>query len=205
MSDRTDEAPGQIAEDPAGEAPAERRGGFRLWMLVPALGAAAVLAVFLLGLQRPDVNVLPSPLIDRPVPDFTLPPLREGQPGLSKADLDAPGVKLVNVWASWCGPCRVEHDQLMELEGRGLTLHGINYKDEPANAAGFLDELGDPFALVGADTTGRTGIEFGVYGVPETFVVDGSGTIVYKHVGPIMPKDVERYIMPAVEKARAGG
>ena len=192
MSERVDE----------GEA---RRGGFRLWMLVPALGAAAVLAVFMLGLQRSDVQVLPSPLIDKPVPGFALDPLREGQPGLSSEDLAAPGVKLVNVWASWCGPCRAEHPQLMALAGRGVVLHGINYKDEPANAAAFLDELGDPFARIGADRTGRVGIDFGVYGVPETFVVDGEGTIVYKHVGPIMPRDLDRFIMPAIEKARAGG
>ncbi|HET7408858.1 MAG TPA: DsbE family thiol:disulfide interchange protein [Paracoccaceae bacterium] len=197
MSDRIDETDAERAE--------ERGGGFRLWMLIPALGAAMVLAVFMLGLQRENVMVLPSPLIDEPVPEFALDPLREGQPGLTTADLTAPGVKLVNVWASWCGPCRAEHGQLMALAGRGIPLYGINYKDEPANATAFLDELGDPFERIGADTTGRTGIEFGVYGVPETFVVDGSGTIVYKHVGPIMPKDVERYILPAVEEARAGG
>jgi cytochrome c biogenesis protein CcmG/thiol:disulfide interchange protein DsbE len=189
MSERTDET----AE--------ERRSGFRLWMLIPALGAVAVLAVFMLGLQRENVMVLPSPLIDRPVPEFALEPLIEGRPGLSTADLEAPGVKLVNVWASWCGPCRVEHPQLIALAGRGIALYGINYKDEPANATAFLEELGNPFERIGADTTGRTGIEFGVYGVPETFVVDGNGTIVYKHVGPIMPQDIERYILPAVEKA----
>ena len=182
-----------------------RPGGFRLWMLIPALGAAMVLLVFLLGLQRPDVNVLPSPLIDKPVPEFSLDALREGGPGLSSTDLAAPGVKLVNVWASWCGPCRAEHPQLMALADRGVPLYGINYKDEPANAIGFLDELGDPFDRIGADRKGRVGIDFGVYGVPETFVVDGSGTIVYKHVGPIMPQDIERYLLPAIEKARAGG
>ena len=193
MSDRTD------GTGSAG------RGGFRLWMLIPALVAAMVLLVFLLGLQRSDVNVLPSPLIDKPVPEFSLAPLRDGGEGLSTADLRAPGVKLVNIWASWCGPCRAEHPQLMALADRGVTLHGINYKDEPANAIGFLDELGDPFALIGADTTGRTGIDFGVYGVPETFVVDGEGTIVYKHVGPIMQRDLEQYLLPAIEKAGAGG
>ena len=186
--------------DPVDETE-ERRGGFRLWMLIPALGAAAVLSVFMLGLQRENVMVLPSPLIDKPVPEFALEPLIEGRPGLSTADLEAPGVKLVNVWASWCGPCRVEHPQLIALAGRGIKLYGINYKDEPANATAFLEELGDPFERIGADTTGRTGIDFGVYGVPETFVVDGNGTIVYKHVGPIMPQDIERYILPAVEKA----
>lgn len=191
--------------DDTGDKHAEARGGFRLWMLVPALGAAMVLAVFMLGLQRDNAEILPSPLIDKQVPEFALSPLREGGKGLSSADLEAPGVKLVNIWASWCGPCRAEHPQLIELGESGIPLHGINYKDQPGNAIAFLDELGDPFERIGADSTGRTGIEFGVYGVPETFVVDGDGTIVYKHVGPVMPKDIERFILPAIEKARAEG
>ena len=95
--------------------------------------------------------------------------------------------------------------QLMALAGRGVTLYGINYKDERGDAIGFLDGMGDPFLRIGADTTGRVGIDFGVYGVPETFVVDGTGTITYKHVGPIMPQDIDKYIMPAIEKAQAGG
>jgi cytochrome c biogenesis protein CcmG/thiol:disulfide interchange protein DsbE len=179
-------------------------GGFRLWMLIPAIGAGMVLAVFLLGLQRGDMQTLPSALIDKPVPAFELAPLREGSPGLSSAELTAPGVKLVNVWASWCAPCRAEHPQLMALAEGGVTLYGINYKDEPANAIAFLDEMGDPFARIGADSTGRIGIDFGVYGVPETFVVDGRGTIVYRHVGPITRADLERHLLPAIQKARQG-
>jgi cytochrome c biogenesis protein CcmG/thiol:disulfide interchange protein DsbE len=155
----------------------------------------------MLGLQREDAGTLPSALVDRPVPEFRLAGLREGAPGLSTADLKAPGVKLVNIWASWCAPCRAEHPQLIALAESGVPLHGINYKDERAAATGFLDELGDPFRLIGVDDTGRTGIEFGVYGVPETFVVDGEGTVVYRHVGPIMPRDIERFIAPAIEKA----
>jgi cytochrome c biogenesis protein CcmG/thiol:disulfide interchange protein DsbE len=197
-SERPEPGAGQSAE--TGPAPREP-GGFRLWMLVPALGAALVLAVFMLGLQRENAQTLPSALIDKPVPEFRLAGLREGEPGLSTADLHAPGVKLVNVWASWCAPCRAEHPQLMALAERGVPIHGINYKDERGAATGFLDELGDPYTLIGADDSGRTGIEFGVYGVPETFVVDGEGTVVYRHVGPITARDLEKYIAPAIEEA----
>ena len=181
------------------QAPA---GGFRLWMLVPVLGAAAVLAVFLLGLEREDGGRnLPSPLVGKPAPEFALEPLYAGQPGFSTADLTAPGVKLVNIWASWCVPCRAEHPKLEELAAMGLTIHAVNYKDSEAAAKRFLTDLGNPFTLIGADTTGRAGIEWGVYGVPETFVIDGEGRIVYKHVGPIQGSDIEKKIMPAVKKA----
>jgi cytochrome c biogenesis protein CcmG/thiol:disulfide interchange protein DsbE len=184
----------------------ETEGGFRLWMLFPVAGAAAVLAVFLLGLQRDDGGRnLPSPLIDKPAPEFALPPLRADAPGLSTADLKAPGVKLVNVWASWCVPCRIEHPKLTELTTMGLTVHGINYKDTDAAAEKFLADLGDPFKLIGADRKGRVGIDWGVYGVPETFVIDAQGRIIYKHIGPIQGSDIEKKILPAVEKAKAGG
>lgn len=172
----------------------------RLWALVPlaAFLALAVLAFFMLGRDK---DTLPSALIDRPAPEFDLPGLREGAPGLSTADLRRPGVKVVNVWASWCGPCRVEHPELVELAGMGVTVHGLNYKDRRADAIGFLDELGDPYALIGADTTGRTGIEWGVYGVPETFIVDAEGRIVHKHVGPIQNDDLQTRILPALRAA----
>lgn len=186
-----------------GPAAAPVRSGFRPWMVIPALGALAVLSVFLLGLQREDGNVLPSTLIDKPAPAFALEPLRTGEPGLATADLADGQVKLVNIWASWCGPCRVEHPQLMALQANGITIHGINYKDQPDNAEAFLYELGDPYTRIGADVTGRAGIEWGVYGVPETFVIDGEGRIVYKHVGPIVVRHIEERILPAIEEARA--
>jgi cytochrome c biogenesis protein CcmG/thiol:disulfide interchange protein DsbE len=175
-------------------------------MLAPALGAAAVLAVFMLGLQREDGGRnLPSTLIDKPAPEFELPPLRAGAPGLSSADMKAPGVKLVNIWASWCVPCRIEHPNLTKLAAMGLAVHGINYKDTDEAAEKFLAELGDPFTLIGADRKGRVGIDWGVYGVPETFIVDGQGRIVYKHIGPIQGSDIAEKILPAVEKAKNGG
>lgn len=178
------------------------RSGFRLWMIVPALGAASVMAVFLLGLGRENPNDLPSTRIDKPAPAFELPPLYDGAPGFSTADLKAPGVKLVNIWASWCVPCRAEHPMLEALADRGVTIHGINYKDEPEKARAFLDELGNPYALIGADRKGRAGIEWGAYGVPETFVIDGEGRVVYKHIGPIQGSDLETKILPAIEAAK---
>ena len=172
--------------------PDASQSGFRLWMLVPALGAVMVLAVFVLGLKRGgDSQTLPSALLDKPVPEFTLGPLDPDAQGLSTADLRAPGVKLLNVWASWCGPCRTEHPYIETLAAEGVTIHGLNYKDAPENAQAFLDELGNPYTLIGADTSGRAGIEFGVYGVPETFVINGRGEIVYKHVGPIVSRNIE--------------
>ena len=145
MSDTNDDAP---------------EGGFRPWMIVPALGAAAVLAVLLLKLLGDDGtrDVLPSVLIGKPVPDFELAPLRAGEPGLSDEALQGDGVKLLNIWASWCGPCRTEHPHLVDLAGEGIPIHGMNYKDAPENALEFLDELGDPYDRIGVDPTGRAGI-----------------------------------------------
>lgn len=179
-----------------------QRNRFRLWMLLPALLAFILMTVFFRSLGREDQEDLPSALIDRPVPQFELPGLGD-RPGMSTADLKGGGVKLVNVWASWCVPCRAEHPWLTALAEDGVTIHGLNYKDKAADAEAFLDELGDPYSRVGSDTSGRVGIEWGVYGVPETFVVDDSGTIVYKHVGPITAGDVSNKIRPAMERARA--
>jgi cytochrome c biogenesis protein CcmG/thiol:disulfide interchange protein DsbE len=164
-------------------------------VIVLAFGA---LAWTMLGRDK---DTLPSVLIDRPAPDMDLPPLIEGGEGLTTAMLQADGVKLVNVWASWCGPCRVEHPELMRLEEMGVTIHGLNYKDEPRNAKAFLEELGDPYATVGVDDRGRAGIEWGVYGVPETFVIDAEGRIAFKHVGPIQNDDLEKRILPALRAA----
>ena len=176
----------------------------RLWMLIPALGAAAILAVFMLGLQREDGGRnLPSTLIGREAPEFSLPPLFEGQPGFSTADLKKPGIKIVNFWASWCVACRAEHAQIVRL-GEMFPVHSINYKDEPEAAKEFLAELGNPFTLIGTDRKGRAGIEWGVYGIPETFVIDGQGRVIYKHIGPIQASDIEKKILPAIEKAKAG-
>ena len=196
--ERTDER----APDEEAAADGERGGGgFPLWMLIPALAALAVLGVFAAMLGREGAQDLPSTLIGRPAPEFVLPPLRpDDAEGLATAHLKTPGAKVVNIWASWCGPCRIEHPELERLAAMGVTVHGINYKDEAEDGLAFLDELGDPFARIGRDE-GRVGIEWGVYGVPETFVLDGEGRIVYKHIGPIQNDDLERKILPAVREA----
>lgn len=179
------------------------RGIARFAPLAIFLALAALLGGYLLatqffGYQR---DTLPSALIGRDAPPTTLEPLFADRPGLSPELLAAPGVKLVNVWASWCGPCRVEHPALMALKSMGVTVHGMNQRDEPANARRFLEDLGDPYAGVGVDRTGRASVEWGVYGVPETFVIDAQGRIVFKHVGPIVNDDLEKRILPAIRAA----
>lgn len=163
--------------------------------------------LFYVQLYAGDPQTLPSALIGRPAPDFALPPVpglaREGQPtpALARADLLG-GVTLVNVWASWCVPCRDEHPVLMQMaDDPRFRLVGLNYKDDPGNAASFLADLGNPYAAVGSDRTGRAGIDWGVYGVPETFVVDADGLIRFKFIGPLTPEDVVQTLLPEVEKA----
>jgi len=167
------------------------------------IGLFLLVATFLgIGLLL-NPRIIPSALIDKPLPAFNLPPIDGISPGLSSDDLKG-GVQIINVFASWCGPCRVEHPMLMELKRKGVApLHALNYKDAPANARAFLAETGDPYTRIGSDRDGRVGIELGVYGVPETFVIDKHGRIVFKHVGPLGPHDVTTKLLPAIEKAKA--
>jgi cytochrome c biogenesis protein CcmG/thiol:disulfide interchange protein DsbE len=194
----------------AGEQ-AGRQDGFRFWMLIPALGALAVLgamgwtlmdrqAMRAVGSNPDDLR---SMLLDQPAPEFEMAALAEGAPDFTTAELKTGEVTLVNFWASWCVPCRVEHPVLMALAEEGVTIYGINYRDTNENAQRFLDELGDPFAKVGVDPEGRQGVEWGVYGIPETFVIDGRGRIVYKKLGPFLKGDIETKIRPAIEAAKA--
>ena len=150
-----------------------------------------------------DISQLPSALIDKPAPRFDLPPIEGRSDGLRTEDLRGK-VSLVNVWASWCPPCRAEHPVLMTLAKDGVPIYGINYKDAPADAKRFLDTLGNPFARIGADTTGRVAIDWGVYGYPETFVIDADGRIRYRHVGPIAPGQLDSIIRPILNKVRGG-
>jgi len=173
----------------------------RLSLLLPLAGFILLAVLFAFRLNAGDPSRIPSALLNKPVPEFSLPPIEEGaEQGLSSADLSK-GVHLVNVWASWCGPCRLEHPLLMELsKDKRFALVGINYKDVPENAQRFLGALGDPFARIGADRDGKVGIDWGVYGVPETFVVK-DGTIVHKFIGPLGEEGIRDDLMPAVEKA----
>lgn len=171
-----------------------------IWLL-PLL-VFLVIAIFLgIGLTR-DPRYVPSPLINKPAPEFDLPAVQGRTLGLSDKDLYGE-VSLLNVFASWCAACREEHPFLMALNREGyIPIHGLNYKDEPKDAAAWLDQFGDPYTRTGADVAGSVGIDWGVYGVPETFVIDKNGRIAYKHVGPIYKKDWQGTIKPLIEKLR---
>lgn len=185
-------------------APAPRRP---FLVLLPLLLFAGLAGLFLAGLVGGSGERLPSALIGRPAPDTTLPPLdglqRDGAPvpGFARADLARGGVTLVNVFASWCAPCHAEHPFLMALaEDRRIRILGLNQKDQAENARRFLGSKGNPYAAVGVDPNGRASIEWGVYGVPETFVVKGDGTVAYKLVGPITEANLAGF-RAEIEKA----
>lgn len=186
--------------------PKRRRFG---WVAAPLLIFVALALMFFYALQTGDPSRLPSALIGKPVPQFSLERLPglvdSGQPvpGFGNADLARGEATVVNFWASWCVPCVQEHPVLVEMVRRtGVALYGVNYKDQTTAARRFLGHYGNPYRAVGVDGNGRTAIEWGVYGMPETFVVDGNGRIVYKHVGPITVQALESKIIPAIETAR---
>ena len=178
----------------------------RRWLaLLPLLLFMALAGVFLAQLlSGRNTTTVPSALIGQPAPNTPLPPLDGVDlPGFEPSAL-AGKVTLVNVWASWCVPCRQEHPVLMALaeEGR-VDIVGFNYKDKPENARRFLAELGNPYSALGTDESGRSAIDWGVYGIPETFLIGKDGTIAWKHVGPFDPQNVETTLMPEIEKALA--
>jgi cytochrome c biogenesis protein CcmG/thiol:disulfide interchange protein DsbE len=195
-----------MSATPDQTTPVRRR---RLAVLMPLLLFLALAALFLFRLGAGDPSRLPSALIGRPVPDTPLPPveglLRDGvpTPGIAIADFKGT-VSLVNVWASWCVPCHDEAPLLTKLAAdKRFRIVGINYKDQPDNARRFIGRYGNPFAAVGADVNGRASIDWGVYGVPETFVIDRDGRIAYKLVGPITADNIEATLKPQLEKALA--
>jgi cytochrome c biogenesis protein CcmG/thiol:disulfide interchange protein DsbE len=145
---------------------------------------------------------VPSALIGKPVPEFSLAPVKGRVLGLSSADFKG-DVSLVNVFASWCVACREEHPLLVRMKEAGfVSIHGLNYKDKPDDAARWLDTMGDPYTRTGADLDGRVAIDWGVYGVPETYVIDREGRIAFKQIGPITPNVLERTIRPLIAKLR---
>lgn len=176
---------------------------------LPLILFALLAGLFLIRLFAGDASRIPSALIGKPAPTFNLPALDglKDTPGLSTEDLRKGHVSVVNIFASWCLPCRQEHPVLMAmardagLKEKGVEIYGLSYKDEPANALGFLQAGGNPFQRVGVDPAGRTAIDFGVYGVPETFVIKGDGTIAYKFIGPLTPSAVATTLVPEIEKA----
>lgn len=186
--------------------PQEPRSALRF---LPLALFALLAGLFLIRLFAGDASRIPSALIGKPAPTFDLPAL-EGLadvPGLTTEDLRKGHVSVVNVFASWCAPCRQEHPVLMSiardeaLKAKGVEIYGLSYKDETANALAFLQGVGNPFQRVGVDPAGRTAIDFGVYGVPETFVVKGDGTIAYKFVGPLTPSAAATTLIPEIMKA----
>ena len=171
--------------------------------LLPGAVFALLIAVFAVGLFR-DPGYVPSPLIGKPAPEFSLPRLDDPQQKLQRSDLLGK-VSLVNVWATWCTGCRQEHETLLTLarEG-GVPIFGINWKDDPVQARQWLQQLGNPYAAVGVDEEGGTAIDWGVYGAPETFLIGADGTVLYKHIAPMTLAVWREEFMPRIAAARSG-
>lgn len=180
---------------------ANQRPAARLRFLVPIAAFAGLMLTFVWALSR-NPSTIPSALIGQQVPQFALPAVKGRTLGLSTADLGGE-VSLVNVFASWCVACREEHPLLMRMKADGLLpIHGLNYKDEPDNAARWLNTMGDPYTRTGADLNGRVAIDRGVYGVPETFVIAKDGRIAHKQIGPLTPEALEETILPLIRRLR---
>jgi cytochrome c biogenesis protein CcmG/thiol:disulfide interchange protein DsbE len=194
-----------MTEDSATPA---RRSSFG-WVLAPLIAFAAIIALFAFALKSGDPSRLPSALIGKPAPVTQFPPLAgliagdKPVPGFSSADLAIGKPIVVNFWASWCVPCADEAPLLLELQRTGVAIYGVNYKDDAPSARRFLGRYGNPFVAVGADALGRGAIEWGVYGMPETFVLNGRGEIAYKHVGPISAESMQGKLLPAIARAKA--
>jgi cytochrome c biogenesis protein CcmG, thiol:disulfide interchange protein DsbE len=173
----------------------------RLRFFVPMAALVALLVTFGWALNR-DPNTIPSALIGQQVPQFALVAVNGRALGLSSTDLIGE-VSLVNVFASWCVACREEHPVFMRMKAENLVpIHGLNYKDRPDDAAKWLNSTGDPYTRTGADLNGRVAIDWGVYGVPETFVITKDGHVAHKHIGAVTPKDLEETILPLIRRLR---
>ncbi|WP_373236786.1 DsbE family thiol:disulfide interchange protein [Cohaesibacter celericrescens] len=191
-----------------------KKGGFNVFILLPLVIFMGLASLFLWQMANgADPNQIPSVLINKPAPQFDLPALDASfgikrpdggsMPGFKTADFVGK-VSVVNVWASWCPTCRDEHPMLLNMtQDDRFELIGLAYKDEPANSARFLSNHGNPFDSVGMDISGRVGIDWGVYGAPETFIVDKTGTIRYKHIGALTPRSLAASFMPKLEEILA--
>jgi len=168
---------------------------------LPIVILAALVAVLVVGLNR-DPTFVPSPLIGKPAPEFSVPRLDDPGKTLGKADLLG-DVSLVNVWATWCGGCRQEHPYLVTLaRTSGVRIFGLDWKDDATLARQWLDQLGNPYTATGVDQDGRVAIDLGVYGAPETFLLDAAGNVLYKHIAPMTPDTWEKEFVPRIRKAR---
>ena len=191
----------ELAVSPIASTAEDKRQSKRLLLYTPVAVFVVIAIAFAWGLTR-DPKILPSTLIGKSVPQFNLPPVKGRSLGLSTADLRG-DVSLVNVFASWCVECRLEHPLIKQLKAEGVvTIHGLNYKDKPDDASRWLNSLGDPYTRTGADINGRVGIEWGVYGVPETFVITKDGYVAYKHIGPLSVDVLEKKIIPLIQKLK---
>lgn len=174
---------------------------FPVLVALPPLAFAALAGLFLWGMGRDDPEALPSTMIGRQAPALPATTL-EGKTQLTQAMLDAPGVKLVNFWASWCPPCRAEHPTLTELSAR-MPVYGVDLKDPAPNALAFLGEHGDPFHALATDPNGRTAIDWGVTAPPETFIIGANGEVLYRFAGPLVREDYTTRFLSELDKALA--
>ncbi|MFA5628036.1 MAG: DsbE family thiol:disulfide interchange protein [Thiohalomonadaceae bacterium] len=176
----------------------------KLRFILPLVVFTALIVLFAIGLNL-NPREVPSPLIDKPAPSFDLPQVQQAELRLTRDALTQHPVSLLNVWASWCVACRQEHPFLMELaRSKEVPIYGLNYKDERDDAVAWLQRFGDPYLVSGFDHDGRVGIDWGVYGVPETFIVDAQGTIRYKHIGPLSPQVWKEKLEPVVRQLQGG-
>lgn len=184
--------------------------GLVRWLALPLIIFLGLAGLFFFALSSGDPSKIPSALMGKPAPQTTFPALEGLQdngnpvPGFSNADLANGSVSVVNFWASWCAPCIQEHPLLMALKTRtGIPIYGVNYKDEATNARRFIGRFGNPYAAVGTDAKGRGAIEWGVAAMPETFVLNGNGDIIYKHTGPLTGNVLKKTLIPLIAKAKA--
>ena len=170
-------------------------------MLLPPLAFAALAGMFIWGMSRDDPSQLPTAFAGKSAPPVQIEAFPGAKP-FTDADLRDGKIKLVNFWASWCAPCRVEHPNLEALAREGVEIFGVNYKDAPANAQGFLREMGNPYAELGTDPKGQMALNWGVYGVPETFVIDGQGKVLFRFAGPVTERVIAQRLRPILQEAQ---